>query len=95
MYKNILLAILVAFIAGCSQPKPEKIPSWYTNVPKDYKLFYAVGASDTQDKAKKIAIASMRENLTKEVNKLFLDKNNKLQPINKDDLEKILNASCE
>ncbi len=90
MYKNILITILFILIAGCSKPTPEKTPSWYTNIPQDYKIFYAVGASDTQEKAKKIAIASMRESLTMEVNKLFLDKNNKLQPISKDDLEKIL-----
>ena len=59
MYKNILLALLVAFIAGCSKPKPQTVPSWYTNVPQDYKLLYAVGSSSDIDKAKKIAIMSL------------------------------------
>jgi len=75
MYKNILLVLIIAFIAGCSKPKPETIPSWYTNIPTDYKLLYAVGVSDNVNKAKKLALVSLRDTLNKNIDKEFKKKN--------------------
>jgi len=76
MYKNIILAILLIFMAACSKPKPDIQPSWYTNVPSDYKLFYAVASADSVEKAKKIAIVKMRKSLSMQVNSRFENKNN-------------------
>ena len=89
MYKNILLAIILIFIAGCSKPKPVQAPSWYTTVPKDDKFLYAVGTSTDKNKAKVLALISMRENLVLKVNKTFENKNHILQPLDKNSLEEI------
>ena len=91
MYKNILLAIIVAIISGCSAPKPDKAPSWYTNVETDYKLYYAVGVSDTVIKAKKNAIVSMRNSLNNELNKLFQNQKYNLKNLDQNTLKKIFN----
>lgn len=93
MYKKILLAIILIFIAGCTKPKPEQIPSWYTNIPHDYKFFYAVGSSDTREKAIKRAIASMRSTLSANINKTFINKTNLLQPISVENLKNILETN--
>jgi len=95
MYKNIILSIIIVFLAACSKPKPEIVPSWYTNIPSDYKLFYAVASSDTIEQAKKIAIANMRERLCAQVNLSFDNKNHKLQKISKKSLEKIKQYNIE
>ena len=93
MYKNIILTIFIIIMAGCSKPKPDtKLkskpdtkPSWYTQVPVDYKLFYAVASSDSVKQAKKIAIVNMRESLSTQVN----NKNNLLIAMDKKTLVKI------
>ena len=95
MYKKILLVIALIFIAGCSKPKPEQIPSWYTNVPSDYKLFYAVGASDTKEKAIKRAISSMRETLSAKLNQSFRDKTHLIQPITQENLKEIIDTNVD
>ena len=95
MYKNIVLSILVIFIVACSKPKPESIPTWYTNVPSDYKFLYAVAKSTTIEQAKKMAIVTMRDNLSKEVNTRFSSENHKLQPLDKETLNKIKKYSVE
>ena len=90
MYKNIILAILIAFIAGCgSKPEPKQLPDWYTNIPKDKLLYFAVGSSDTVNKAKKVAISNMRKSLISELNETFKSSTHTLQPIDKITLEKI------
>lgn len=96
MYKNIfLLLFIVAFIAGCSTPKPDVAPEWYTNVPSDSKLYYAVGASDSKESAKNAAIESMRESLSSQVGGMFKDKKHPLQPIDKEMLENISKHATE
>lgn len=96
MYKNIFLSLfIIAFIAGCSAPKPDVAPEWYTNVPSDSKLYYAVGSSDTEDGAKKAAMESMRESLSAEVSSMFKDKKHPLQPIDKELFEKISRNTLE
>jgi len=97
MYKNIVLSILVVFIAACSKPKPksETIPTWYTHIPSDYKFLYAVAKSTTIEQAKKNAIVKMRDNLSKEVNTKFSSKNHKLQPLKKEILNKIKKYNVE
>ena len=89
MFRNILLAILIIFLAACSKPKVETQPGWYTQVPVDYKYFYAVAKADTVDKAKKIAIVNMRTSLNQQVDARFEDKNHPLKNIDKVLLEKI------
>ena len=73
MYKNILIAFIIAIFAGCSAPapKPETQPSWYTSKPKDYNNFYAVASSADVDKAKKIAINSLRTEILSDLNSMF------------------------
>ncbi|MCW8894682.1 MAG: LPP20 family lipoprotein [Sulfurimonas sp.] len=95
MYKNILLAIIIAIITGCSAPKPEQAPSWYTNIPQDDKLFYAVGAADTIDKAKNNAIASMRENLAEQIDNSFKEVTHKLLPIDNTILQNIFKQNLD
>lgn len=95
MYKNILLTIIIAIIAGCSAPKPEQAPSWYTNIPQDDKLFYAVGASSTIDKAKKNAIASMRENLAGQINNSLKMPTHKLHALENTILDNIFKQSLD
>ena len=95
MYKNILLAIIVAIVTGCSAPKPEQAPSWYTNIPQNDKLFYAVGSADTVDKAKNNAIASMRENLAAQIDNSFKEATHKLLPIDNALLQNIFQQNIE
>lgn len=96
MYKNIFYSLfIIAFIAGCSAPKPDIAPEWYTNVPSDSKLYYAVGASDNKDNAKNAAIESMRKSLSLEVTGMFKDKKHPLQPIDNETLEKISEHTLE
>ena len=95
MYKNLLLALLIAFIAGCSKPKADKAPSWYTNIPQDYKLFYAVGSAADIDMATKKAIVSMRESLNFKIDEAFKNKKHKLQPISSESLENILKHNLD
>ena len=95
MCKNILLSIFIIFIAGCSAPKPEVAPQWYSNIPTDSELYYAVGASDTIENAKKAAIASMRESLSREINNEFKKTTHILQPVDNKTLEKIFEQSFD
>ncbi|MBW6487741.1 hypothetical protein [Sulfurimonas sp.] len=96
MYKNIFLSLfIVAIIAGCSAPKPEVAPEWYTNVPSDSKLYYAVGASDSKDNSTKAAIESMAESLGAKVAGKFKDKEHPLQPLENETLEKISKHTLE
>ncbi len=95
MYKNILLAIIVAIITGCSAPKPEQPPIWYTNVPTDDKLFYAVGSSKTIDSAKKNAIASMRESLSSNISSIIKMPTHKLQPLEENILKDIFRQNMD
>lgn len=96
MYKNIFLPLfIIAFIAGCSAPAPDAKPHWYTDVPSDSKLYYAVGSSETIDGAKKAAVDSMRENLSAQVNDSFKEKAHQLQPMDGEMLEKIFQQSFE
>lgn len=78
MYKNLLLVIIIAIFAGCSAPKPEQTPSWYTNPPKDFKNFYAVAAASNEQKAKNIAINTLRQNINKDIESSLNSQNNKL-----------------
>lgn len=95
MYKNILLTIIIAIITGCSAPKPQNPPIWYTNVPTDEKLFYAVGSSDTIESAAKNAITSMRERLNSNINDLIKAPTHRLQPLDKTMLEDIFIQSID
>jgi hypothetical protein len=83
MYKTLLIALLVAFFAGCSAPKPKTPPTWYTSPPQDFNYFYAVGASDEEMKARNIAILSLRELLAKEMVTAFHDPSHKLGSLEK------------
>ncbi|PHQ65454.1 MAG: hypothetical protein COB99_03985 [Sulfurimonas sp.] len=80
MYKKILLAIIIAIFAGCSAPKPEHAPSWYTNPPKDYKNFYAVASASDETKVKSIAINVLRQNINKDLDASFRRPNHRLTP---------------
>ena len=83
MYKTLLVALLIAFFAGCSAPKPKTPPTWYTSPPQDFNYFYAVGAADEEIKARNIAILSLRELLAKEMITAFNDPNHKLGALQK------------
>ena len=93
MYKNILLAMIIAIFAGCSAPKPAQKPAWFTSPPKDFKNFYAIGSGETKHKAKNVAIASLREQINFELDASFKKKNHKLAPIDKAMLEQIMTAN--
>lgn len=95
MCKNILLSIFIIFMAGCSAPKPKAPPLWYSNLPTNSEFYYAVGTSDTVENAKEVAIASMRKNLSTEVNNEFKKATHILQPINNETLEKIFEQSFD
>ena len=94
MYKNLFyklffIALLIGLFAGCSAPKPETKPAWFTSPPQDYKFFYAVGTGETQVKAKKRAIASLREQLKLKLDEGFEISSHPLGKIQKRDLAKI------
>jgi hypothetical protein len=95
MYKNILLATAIAFITGCSKPQPPQPPSWYTTVPTDINLYYAVGASDTIEKATKVAISSMRDSLNNELNRSFENTTHKLQPLESETIKEISEQNAD
>ena len=80
MYKFFLLAIIIAIFAGCSAPKPEHAPSWYTNPPKDYKNFYAVASASDETKVKSIATNVLRQNISKDLDASFKTPNHRLTP---------------
>ena len=85
MYKILLTALLIAFFAGCSAPKPKTPPTWYTSPPQDFNYFYAVGAADEEIKARNIAILSLRELLAKEMSNAFAKENHKLGTLEKNE----------
>lgn len=74
MYKYLLGVILITIFTACSTPKPEVKPSWFITLPKDLNFFYATGSHKNLEKAKKIAIASLRKQISAELNSAF--KNN-------------------
>nr|MDA3908900.1 hypothetical protein [Sulfurimonas sp.] len=76
----ILLAIIIAIFAGCSAPKPEQAPSWYTNPPKDYKNFYEVAAASDETKVKSVAINTLRQNIIRDLDASFKAQNHRLIP---------------
>ena len=80
MYKNLLIAIIITIFAGCSAPKPEKEPIWYTTPPKDNTNFYAVATSSSEAKAKNLAILSLRENINADLDASFKTPDHKLSP---------------
>lgn len=80
MYKNLLIIIIITIFAGCSAPKPDKKPNWYTSPPKDYKNFYAVAAASNEVKAKGLATISLRERINAELDSSFKAPNHKLSP---------------
>lgn len=89
MYKNILLSIFIIFIAGCSAPSPKHAPDWYVNIPTSSELFYAVGASDTIENAKKAALISMRDALGANIDSMLREATHQLQPLDNEALKKI------
>lgn len=95
MYRKILLVLFLILIAGCTKPTPEQIPSWYTNIPSDYKFFYAIGSAKTKEQAIKKAIASMRENLSNSLNQKFRDKTHILHPITQENLKAIIDTNID
>ncbi len=78
MHKNIILALIISLIAGCSAPQPKGLPSWYTSVPQDYNYFYAVGSGADLFKAKNSAVLSLRKSLLDALNYEFEKKAHKL-----------------
>ena len=90
MYKYLLTAIIIAIFAGCSAPKPETAPSWYTTLPKDNKNFYAVASAKNILLAEKKAMISLRENLQHELDKEFNAKNHQLTKVNDYIFDKVL-----
>ncbi|MBU1989262.1 hypothetical protein KJ691_00810 [bacterium] len=72
LYKNILFAFIIALFAGCSTaPAPKTLPDWFIAPPQHYEFFYAVGAGEDTQKAKNIAIYSLRKMLIAELNAKF------------------------
>ncbi|MEA2091410.1 MAG: hypothetical protein U9O83_03470 [Campylobacterota bacterium] len=94
MYKNILLALIIAIFAGCSAPKPKLQPSWYTNPPKDYKNFYAVATANNDAVAKNLATLSLRESINADLDSSFKVPNHKLAPEPKM-LQKIISSNAK
>ena len=91
MLKSILFIIVITIITGCSKPTPKTpLPDWYTNMPKNNEVYYAVGMADTIEQAKKNAILSIRKSLNLHVNSAFTSNKYHLKNLDKDLLEKIL-----
>lgn len=93
MFKYLLSAIIIAFFAACSAPKPETKPSWYTTLPKDFNFFYATGADKNIDKAKKKAVASLRQQINEELNNNFKNGKTKLYIESNQNIDAILMAN--
>jgi len=93
MYKYIITAIIIALFAGCSAPKPETPPSWYTTLPKDFNFIYATAASSSKVTAKKLAIASLRKQINTQLDDAFKNKTTKLVLEENEDITKLLQAN--
>lgn len=93
MFKYLLSAIIIAFFTACSAPKPETKPSWYTTLPKDFNFFYATGADKNIDKAKKKAVASLRQQINEELNNNFKNGKTKLYIESNQNIDAILMAN--
>jgi len=90
MYKHILTVIIIAIFIGCSAPKPEKLPTWYTYPPQDLQHFYATGSGINQIKAKNNAISNLRATINYDLDKVFLNKTTKLKIAQNQDIKPIL-----
>ncbi len=93
MYKYLLTALIIAFFAGCSAPKPETPPSWYTTLPTDFNFIYAKGSGANVDIAKKKAIASLRQQINKALDDAFINKTSKLHIEQNQNIDAILKAN--
>ncbi len=82
LYKHIVIALIIAIFAGCSAPKPQTKPLWFTNPPKDFKCYYEVGEANSLSKAKNIAVFALRNKLNKELNNNFASADHPLSHIN-------------
>ena len=90
MYKYILAVIIIAIFIGCSAPKPEKPPVWYTSPPQDFKFFYITSSGTTQLKAKNKAFATLRAQINFDLDKAFIDKTSRLKIAQDQDIKSIL-----
>lgn len=90
MYKYLLIIIITALFIGCSTPKPDKVPLWYTSPPQDSKFFYATGSGINPLKAKKNAVSNLRASIEHDLNKVFLNKSTKLKIFRNQDIKPIL-----
>ncbi len=81
LYKSIVIALIIAFFAGCSAPKPQTKPLWFTHPPKDFRCYYSVGEANSANKAKNIALFALRNKLNKELNENFLSADHPLAQI--------------
>lgn len=93
MYKNIIISIVIAIFAGCSAPKPETKPNWYLVAPKDFNNFYALGSGADIKSAKGRALASLRENLNRELNAEFKKPNHILGEVDGEVLSEIFKSN--
>lgn len=90
MYKYIFTAIIIALFVGCSVPKPDKAPLWYTSLPQDTQFFYATGYGINKLKAKNNAISNLRTGINYDLDKVFLNKTTKLTIAKEQDIKPIL-----
>ena len=94
MYKNILLAIIIALFTGCGAPKPPQKPAWFSSPPKDFNLYYAVASASTHAKAKNLAIISLREQLRSDLDLSFKSNTHALNLKQKSKLSQILKVNA-
>jgi hypothetical protein len=90
MLKYIITAILIAFLAACSAPKPKHAPSWYTSPPKDFQFFYSVAAGSSIANAKNKAIVNLRKQIATDLDSAFKNKTSKIKIYDELDISQIL-----
>ncbi len=95
VYRFVFIAIVMAIFAGCSAPKPETKPLWYTSPPQDYQFFYATGSGETLKKAKNKAISSLRNQLITKLDAEFAKPLHPLGTISKINVSKILKENTK
>ncbi len=93
LYRQIVLAVLIVFFAGCSAPKSYTKPQWSETEPRDLQHYYSVGEAKNLNKAKNIAVFALRRQLNETLDNSFKELHHPLFEINKARMEQIFQAN--